>query len=48
MEYPHLRHLVALGGFVAEQFMQTDFSKSLCSASLKRTIQYSSNRPIDR
>jgi len=48
LEYPHLRHLVALGGFVAEQFMQTDFSKSLCSASLKRTIQYSSNRPIDR
>lgn len=37
-EQPHLRHFEALGGFVAEQFMQTDLSRSLLSASLKRAI----------
>lgn len=40
-----MRHLDALGGFVAEQFMQTDLSRSLRSASLKRAILISSTRP---
>jgi hypothetical protein len=35
---PHLRHLVALGGFVAEHFMHTDLLRSLLSASSKRAI----------
>ncbi len=40
--YPHLRHLVAFFGLVAEQFMQTVLSRSLLSASLKRAMVFTS------
>lgn len=43
--YPHLRHLVAFFGLVAEQFMQTVLSRSLLSASLKRAMVFTSWRP---
>ena len=39
--YPHFRHFVAFGGFVTEQDIHTDLSRSLLSASLKRAMLFS-------
>jgi hypothetical protein len=36
--YPHFLHLVALGGFLVEQFMQIVFSSNLFVASGKGIV----------